>query len=240
MTFKDLKKRICLSEVSQQSKILDRLRNKPFWIWNIEEHKQEDIRTNGDCCFNHVIGLPNKDGINKPLYDYEKMIFDCLTIPIGVTIIAILTIIGGILLLLSGIALVTLGAFFSVNPVDTTTSSSNIGAQFIAIISAAVGGVLLVIGIGYLVMFYGLLKGKGWAWTITIILLIIGIAIQIVSTSVGSVFTASSLNNASNATSGIIGSIIGIAINIAILYYLYRSHVKAYFGKAQQQPSTTV
>jgi hypothetical protein len=161
--------------------------------------------------------------------------------PIGVTIIAILTIIGGILLLLSGVGLVALRAIFSVNPADTTTSSPNIGAQFIGIISAAVGGVLLVIGIGYLVMSYGLLKGKGWAWTITIILIIIGIAIQIVSTSVGSVFTASSsLHNTNNATSGIVGSIIGIAINIVILYYLYRPHVKAYFGKAQQQPPTTV
>jgi len=161
--------------------------------------------------------------------------------PIGVTIIAILTIISGILLLLSGVALAALGAFISVNPVDTTTtSSSNIGAQFIGIISAAVGGVLLVIGIGYLVMSYGLLKGKGWAWTITIILIIIGIVIQIVSTSVGSVFTAS-LHNASNASSGIVGSIIGIAINIVILYYLYRPHVRAYFGKAtQQQPTSTV
>lgn len=159
--------------------------------------------------------------------------------PIGVTIIAILTIIGGILLLLSGVGLVALGAIFSVNPADTT-SSPNIGAQFIGIISAAVGGVLLVIGIGYLVMSYGLLKGKGWAWTITVILIIIGIAIQIVSTSVGSVFTASSLHNTNNATSGIVGSIIGIAINIVILYYLYRPHVKSYFGKAQQQPPTTV
>jgi hypothetical protein len=162
--------------------------------------------------------------------------------PIGVTIIAILTIISGILLLLSGVALAALGAFISVNPVDTTTttSSSNIGAQFIGIISAAVGGVLLVIGIGYLVMSYGLLKGKGWAWTITIILIIIGVVIQIVSTSIGSVFTAS-LHNASNATSGIVGSIIGIAINIVILYYLYRPYVRAYFGKAtQQQPTSTV
>jgi uncharacterized membrane-anchored protein len=153
-----------------------------------------------------------------------------------VTIIAIFTIIGGILLLLSGVALAALGAFVSVNPVDTTpyTSSSNIGSQFIGIISAAVGGVLLVIGIGYLVMCYGLLKGKGWAWTITIILIIISIVIQIVSTSVKSVFTAS-LNNANNTTSVIIGSIIGITINIVVSYYLYRPHVRAYFGNAKQQ-----
>ena len=56
---------------------------------------------------------------------------------------------------------------------------------FLAIIYFAVaGGVLLAIGIGYIAMFYGLLKGKGWAWTITTILLIIGIAMQIISTYV--------------------------------------------------------
>src|SRR5436309_5717530 len=143
--------------------------------------------------------------------------------PTGVTIIAILTIINGILLLLSGITLVALGALLSGN--STSTSSQAAVAQFFGTISAAVGGVLLAIGIGYIVMFYGLLKGKGWAWTITIILIIIGIAIQIVSTSVGSVFT-SSLQNTNNVISGIVGSIISIAINIVILYYLYRPHVK--------------
>ena len=82
MTFKDLKKRVSLG-VQQQSKLFERLHNKPFWIWNIEEHKQEDIKTNGDCCFNHVIGLPQKDGIAKPLYHYQKMIYDSLVIKNG-------------------------------------------------------------------------------------------------------------------------------------------------------------
>jgi len=27
---------------------LTKLQNKPFWIWNIEEHKQEDIRNSGE------------------------------------------------------------------------------------------------------------------------------------------------------------------------------------------------
>ena len=60
--------------------LLDRLRNKLFWIWNKEEHKQEDIKTKGECCFNHIIGLPRKDGIEKPLFDYEKMLYDALFI----------------------------------------------------------------------------------------------------------------------------------------------------------------
>jgi hypothetical protein len=80
LTFKDLKKRV-VSEtavVQQQSRLFERLHNKPFWIWNIEEHKQEDVKTDGDCCFNHIIGLPQKDGNDKPLYDYQKIIFDSL------------------------------------------------------------------------------------------------------------------------------------------------------------------
>ena len=30
--------------------------------------RQEDIRTKGDCCFNHIIGLPLKDKVEKPLF----------------------------------------------------------------------------------------------------------------------------------------------------------------------------
>jgi hypothetical protein len=52
--------------------------DKPFWIWNAEEHKAADILTNGDCCFNHIIGLPNKNGEDKPFFDYEKLLFDTL------------------------------------------------------------------------------------------------------------------------------------------------------------------
>ena len=30
------------------------------------------------CCFNHIVGLPTKNGIEKPLFDYQKLIFDSL------------------------------------------------------------------------------------------------------------------------------------------------------------------
>ena len=39
---------------------------------------QEHARTDGDCSFNHIIGLPQKDGDDKPLFDYERIIFDAL------------------------------------------------------------------------------------------------------------------------------------------------------------------
>jgi hypothetical protein len=79
-----LKKRVSLvQEASQQTKALERLYNKPFWIWNIEEHKLEDVRTNGLCCFNHIIGLPQKNDVDRPMYDYEKIIFDAFRFQIG-------------------------------------------------------------------------------------------------------------------------------------------------------------
>jgi hypothetical protein len=48
MTFKDLKKRIISSSSNQhqqQAQPLDKLQNKPFWIWDVQEHKLEDVRT---------------------------------------------------------------------------------------------------------------------------------------------------------------------------------------------------
>jgi hypothetical protein len=78
MIFKELRKRISggTLDPQQQTRLFERLVNKPFWIWDIAEHKQEDIKTNGDCCFNHIIGLPNNDGTHKPLYDYQRKILE--------------------------------------------------------------------------------------------------------------------------------------------------------------------
>jgi hypothetical protein len=49
-------------------------------MWDIAEHKQEDIVNKEDCCFNHIIGLPTKDKIRKPMFDYEKLLYDSLLI----------------------------------------------------------------------------------------------------------------------------------------------------------------
>jgi hypothetical protein len=70
VTFKDFQKLVQESSTSseQQNKLFERLRNKPFWIWNVEQHKQEDRRTKGDCCFNHIIGLSQKKNVNMYMY----------------------------------------------------------------------------------------------------------------------------------------------------------------------------
>ena len=53
-------------------KLLNDVKNKPFWCHNpksTERHK---------CCFNHIIGLPVKNGKEHPIYDYEEKIIQDL------------------------------------------------------------------------------------------------------------------------------------------------------------------
>ncbi len=85
----------------------------------------------------------------------------------------------------------------------------------LSIVFLSIGSVLIAIGIGYLAVSYGLLKGRGWAWSIALILSYIGIVIAIIS-----------------ILSGNLISVINLAINIAIVYFLYRPQVKAFFGKS--------
>jgi hypothetical protein len=40
-----------------------------------------DVAHKGQCCFNHIIGLPKKDGVEKPLYDYESLLYRALLTP---------------------------------------------------------------------------------------------------------------------------------------------------------------
>ncbi|MGI8833314.1 MAG: hypothetical protein ACR2IS_11855, partial [Nitrososphaeraceae archaeon] len=61
--------------------LFERLEGKPFWIWNSRIHRQEDIKTNGDCCFNHIIGLPKKNNEEKSMFEYERLLYDSLLIP---------------------------------------------------------------------------------------------------------------------------------------------------------------
>ena len=79
IVFKDLQKLVSAQQQDSTCKeLFERLQDKPFWIWDIDEHKQQDAARDGDCCFNHIIGLPQKDGVDKPLYDYQKIVFDSL------------------------------------------------------------------------------------------------------------------------------------------------------------------
>ena len=60
------------------SDLIELVRDKPFWIRDREHHYQEGVKTDDKCCFNHLVGLLRKDGIAKPLFDYEKLLYDSL------------------------------------------------------------------------------------------------------------------------------------------------------------------
>jgi len=106
--------------------------------------------------------------------------------------------------IISGISAIGAGALFgSMSDMMSDMMEIEFGAY-----AGAISGGMIVLGIASFVMAWGLLKGKSWAWTITLILTIISLISGLVSINV-----------------------IGIIINGIILYYLYRPHVKAYFGK---------
>lgn len=90
----------------------------------------------------------------------------------------------------------------------------------LSIVFLSIGAILIAIGIGYLAVSYGLLKGREWAWSIALILSYIGIALAIISIVTGNFLP-----------------IINLAINIVIVYILYRPQVKAFFGRS---PNTKI
>ena len=108
--------------------------------------------------------------------------------PLGVTIIAILVVIGGIGSLLGGLTVIML--------------------------IPLLGIILVIIGLAYFAVAYGLWKGLNWAWSITLIVSVIGIVVGLGSLVVGN-----------------IGSLFQVIINAIVIYYLYKPNVKAYFGK---------
>ena len=168
--------------------------------------------------------------------------------PFGVTIIAILALVGSVVLIFGGLSSLVSGEFFAVIPIENvmtemeqqeqgqqqTLSVAELHAliQLLGSSSIIMGAIVMVIGIGYLIVSYGLLKGREWAWTITVVLTMISIIVQIVFIITTSILNASLHHDMNTSLYHLIDQIIGIAINGIILYYLYRPSVKRYFKKS--------
>lgn len=63
---------------------LEQLKGKQFWLWNSFQHKsmhgKKESLIKRECCFNHMIGLPKKNGIEMPMFDYEGILYNCLMV----------------------------------------------------------------------------------------------------------------------------------------------------------------
>ncbi len=152
----------------------------------------------------------------------------------GVTIIAILNIIGGAFSLIGGIGLLAVGVILPQVPPSTfnqsglqgnltagqapiptpPTDTSMFAQSLFGGLGVAFGAILIAIAIVSFIVAYGLLKGRRWAWTVTIILSIISIVWNAITLAGGNFF-----------------GIVSIVVSGIIIYYLYRPHVKAFFGK---------
>ena len=73
-----LHQKLRASQQTSSSSSLSILKGLPFWIWDKELHRQQAVATNGNCCIQHVLGLPIKNGKPFPIFDFQKQIFDYL------------------------------------------------------------------------------------------------------------------------------------------------------------------
>ncbi len=134
--------------------------------------------------------------------------------PTGITIISLLMIIGGIILLFTGITPLFLGPLISIDISDYQMNQLGL--------LITIGGLVLVaLGIASFIVSWGLLKGKGWARTITLIISIIAIIFAIIS-----LISSEDLIH-----------IIPVIIYGVIIYYMFTKKVKLFFGKVKE-PST--
>jgi hypothetical protein len=86
MTIKDLQRIVLSSEPSVDSsamnRLIHRISDKKFWwIADDHEHALRFKTSNGNCCFNHIIGLPKKNGEEKPFFDYQRSVYKALFTP---------------------------------------------------------------------------------------------------------------------------------------------------------------
>src|SRR6478752_3448822 len=127
--------------------------------------------------------------------------------PFGITIISILFFIGGVF-------------------------------SLIGILSGIQGVVSFAFGVVYIIVGWGLWKGKRWSWLAFIILTILGVIMSIISISFiymspDAIQQQLPGNNSqySLALGFAIIILIEIGISLLLIYYLYRPHVKEFFGK---------
>jgi lysylphosphatidylglycerol synthetase-like protein (DUF2156 family) len=145
--------------------------------------------------------------------------------PAALTTVTILSIINGIVLLVGGVASIlivpTIISSLVSNDLSNLTNTEDLSPQFGTVLTNAiinvvyiVSSVAIALGLAWFGLAWGLFTGKGWAWLITVIFAIITVVVSIIG-----------------VLSGSITSIPTLIINGVILYYMYRPHIKSYFGR---------
>jgi hypothetical protein len=72
------------SDSAVMQELHNKIRDRPFYIWSKEKRLLAESPSSafyGRADFNHIIGLPSKNGVSQPLHDYQKMIYQALMQP---------------------------------------------------------------------------------------------------------------------------------------------------------------
>jgi hypothetical protein len=130
--------------------------------------------------------------------------------PTGVTILAILALIGGVFGIIIGLGAIAGGAFLGA----VTQSAGIAGAGFLIGILTLLGAVL---ELGF---FFGAWTAKAWGWMLGVIAALWSITVGVIAAVLSG-----------DIVGGLMGNIISFAISGVILYYLLTPPVKQYFGR---------
>ncbi len=141
--------------------------------------------------------------------------------PTGVSILAVLEFIGAACMLLLGLLCFVGGAFIAQILAKTPGMSALAGGAV-----AVVGVVFLLFAVLYGVTGYGLLTLKNWGRIITMILVALGAIFGLL----GLVTTVSHM--AGTSIGMLIWQLFWLAVDVWILMYLNKPHVKQAFGQA--------
>lgn len=126
--------------------------------------------------------------------------------PSGITILAALEVIEGIIGSIIGIFIL-----FSFSIIQGFLP---VPAPYLPLVQAVLtvlGSIVIFIALVNFIIAYGLLKGTSWAWTVSLVFAVIGILRGLGTLPLG---------------------VLSIAIKVIIIYYLTRDNIKSFFEKA--------
>jgi lysylphosphatidylglycerol synthetase-like protein (DUF2156 family) len=129
------------------------------------------------------------------------------TRPFGITLLAGLHVLAAIIFFLGGIGLTVLGTF---------VRRGFFGAHhhLLTGFASLIGIAVVIVGLLYLALAWGLWVGRGWAWVISVVLAGLGIIISLVS-----------------LIRGAFGTLIVLILDAVIIYYLLTPRVRTFFGE---------
>lgn len=127
------------------------------------------------------------------------------TRPRGLVAVIIIQVLAGLLSLIGGIV-----------PSAFSLTSPAQGLGFLQFLAPFLPITLVVLGVFYLILSFGLWKGYSWAWIASIVFILVHIVADIG-------FVAS--------RSFALDKLIGLVVILTILWYLLRPRVRAYFSK---------